>query len=488
MKIFNSEQLRLLDAYTIKEKGIASVDLMERAASVFVEIFSEIFGAEESVRIICGTGNNGGDGLAVARLLHQKGYTVFVDIINGNESADFKINLERLNQQQIPWQYVAELKLAPTDIIIDAIFGFGINRPTTGIYQKTIAAINESKSKVVAIDIPSGLFPDASSENHSIVKATHTISFESPKLAFMMPENDKWVGKLHIAPIGLSEQKKAELKTDYHYTLKADIKPLAREQFGHKGTFGHALLIAGSKGMMGAAVLASKACLRSGVGKITTHIPRDTAQILQISIPEVICQESENKSCFSESWNTDTLQKYDAVGIGPGIGTKNMNGFENFLLNFPTNTPLVIDADAINLLGENPSLLKYLPRNVILTPHPKEFKTLIGQLWENDFEKLELLKGFAIKNGVIICLKGHYTAMALPSGEVHFNSTGNSGMGTAGSGDVLTGIILGFLAQGYSVKEAAIQGVYEHGLAGDRAATKRSERAMIASDIIENFI
>jgi ADP-dependent NAD(P)H-hydrate dehydratase / NAD(P)H-hydrate epimerase len=247
-------------------------------------------------------------------------------------------------------------------------------------------------------------------------------------------------------------------------------------------------LIAGSKGMMGAAVLASKACLRSGVGKITTHIPNDTAQILQISIPEVICQESENQSCFSESWNTDTLQKYDAVGIGPGIGTKNMNGFENFLLNFPKNTTLVIDADAINLLGENPSLLKHLPRNVILTPHPKEFKTLIGQLWENDFEKLELLKDFAIKNAVIICLKGHYTAIALPSGEIHFNSTGNSGMGTAGSGDVLTGIILGFLAQGYSTQEAAIQGVYEHGLAGDRAATKRSERAIIASDIIENFI
>jgi NAD(P)H-hydrate epimerase len=235
--------------------------------------------------------------------------------------------------------------------------------------------------------------------------------------------------------------------------------------------------------MMGASILATKACLRSGVGKITSQVPKKCVDILQISVPEAIVEISQNDEQFSTNGD---LEKYNAVGIGPGIGLNNLAGFRAFLEKV-TNKKLIVDADGITILGNSPDLLKLLPENTILTPHPKEFKTLIGRDWKNDFEKLEILSEFAISNKAIICLKGKNTAVALPNGEIHFNSTGNSGMATAGSGDVLTGIILGFLALGYSPEQAAIQGVYEHGLAGDQAAKMRSERSMIASDLIEKL-
>ncbi|MCP9763100.1 NAD(P)H-hydrate dehydratase [Lacihabitans soyangensis] len=489
MKILSTYQTRDLDEYTIKNEPIPSIDLMERAAQAFVNSFVLKYDNTFKTVIFCGIGNNGGDGLAVARKLHQLGYDVQTYVLGNstNGSIDFLENLKRLqNQSEV-------IKLSENDefhlpkkeksVIIDAIFGSGLNRPIDGFLAIVILKINQTGLPIVSIDIASGLFSDTHSPQSAVIQPTYTITFQYPKLAFFQPENEKSVGSWEAVDIGLSQDSIREAKTKYYYTSSAEIRPLARSSFSHKGTFGHAFLVAGSYGMMGAAVLATKACLRSGVGKITTHVPKKCVDILQISVPEVIVDISHNDYHFDGIWN---FTKYDAVAMGPGIGLENIDKFEEFLKKTP-NKKLIIDADGITFLGQRPELLKLLPKNTILTPHPKEFKSLIGRGWENDFEKLEILSEFAVSKKIIICLKGKNTAVALPNGEIHFNSTGNSGMATAGSGDVLTGIILSFLAQGYPPEQAAIQGVYEHGLAGDQAAKNRSERSMIASDIIENL-
>lgn len=489
MRILSTNQTRALDEYTIKNEPILSIDLMERAAQEFVNLFVLKYDNTFKTQIFCGIGNNGGDGLAVARKLHQLGYDVETFILGDikKNSADCFVNLERLKNQSevIKLKENDDINWPKTEnsVIIDAIFGSGLNRPIDGFLANLILKINQTGLPIVSIDVASGLISDTHSPQSAVIQPTYTITFQYPKLAFFMPENEKFVGHWEAVDIGLSQDFILKAETKYYYTTSEEIKPLPRSSFSHKGTFGHAYLVAGSYGMMGAAVLASKACLRSGVGKITSHIPIKYVDILQISVPEVIIEVSQNDDCFGTNWD---LEKYDALGIGPGIGFSNLSGLKSFLEK-GRYKKIVIDADGITMLGNSLDLLKLLPENTILTPHPKEFKTLIGRNWKNDFEKLEILSEFAVSNKVIICLKGKNTAVGLPNGEIHFNSTGNSGMGTAGSGDVLTGIILSFLAQGYAPEQAAIQGVYEHGLAGDRAAKNRSERSMIASDIIENL-
>jgi ADP-dependent NAD(P)H-hydrate dehydratase / NAD(P)H-hydrate epimerase len=489
MKILSTKKTKALDVFTIKNEPILSIDLMERAAQAFVNSFVSKFNNTHKTLIFCGIGNNGGDGLAVSRKLHQLGYDIETFVLGNieNGSDDFLVNLDRLKNQntyetitdsgQIKWH------LEQNTVIIDALFGSGLNRKIEGFPAEIIQKINSSKLPIVSIDIASGLFSDTNSEQNNIIQPTYTITFQYPKLAFFMPENELFVGKWEVVEIGLSQEFIRSTDSKFYYTTEKEILPLHRSSFSHKGTFGHAYLVAGSYGMMGASILATKACLRSGVGKITSQVPKKCVDILQISVPEAKVEISQNDEHFSTNGD---LEKYNAVGIGPGIGLNNLTGFRVFLEK-AKNKKLIIDADGITLLGNSPDLLKLLPVNTILTPHPKEFKTLIGRDWKNDFEKLEILSEFAISNKAIICLKGKNTAVALPNGEIHFNSTGNSGMATAGSGDVLTGIILGFLAQGYSPEQAAIQGVYEHGLAGDQAAKMRSERSMIASDLIENL-
>jgi NAD(P)H-hydrate epimerase len=489
MKILSTNQTRALDEYTIKNEPILSVDLMERAAQAFVNSFVLKYDNTFKTLIFCGVGNNGGDGLAVARKLHQLGYDVDTYVLSDFKkgSTDFLTNLERLKSQnsfkiltdssQLAWP------LSEKAVIIDALFGSGLNRKIEGFSVEIIQKINFSKLPIVSIDIASGLFSDTNSDQTNIIQPTYTITFQYPKLAFFMPENERFVGKWEAVDIGFSQKLLESAESKYFYTTETDISSKQRSSFSHKGTFGHAYLVAGSYGMMGASILATKACLRSGVGKITSHVPKKCVDILQISVPEAIVDIGLDDYHFDGFWD---LRKYDAVAIGPGIGLENIDKFEEFLKKTQSKK-LIIDADGITFLGQKPKLLKLLPENTILTPHPKEFKTLVGRNWKDDFEKLEILSEFAVSNKIIICLKGKNTAVALPNGEIHFNSTGNSGMATAGSGDVLTGIILGFLAQGHTPEQAAIHGVYEHGLAGDRAAKNRSERAMIASDIIENL-
>ncbi|MEQ1587845.1 MAG: NAD(P)H-hydrate dehydratase [Cyclobacteriaceae bacterium] len=486
MKILSADQIKAWDAHTILEESIASIELMERASRAFVNWFIERYDATQKVGIICGTGNNGGDGLAIARLLHDWNYAVKVWIVRGgiNESPDFTANLKRLEKisiHEITTNADCEL-FSDRNILIDAIFGTGLSRPVEGIYAKVIDCLNRSKVIKLTVDIPSGLRVDQHSEGE-IFKAHHTVSFQNPKLAFLMPENQQFVGEWHLVDIGLSKKFLKEVEGSYSFTTlksaKRILKP--RSRFDHKGKFGHALLIAGSTGKIGAAVLASRAALRSGVGLLTVHVPQSGYSIIQTTVPEAMATIDQSADYFS---GREIEGFYDALGIGPGLGQadESVKGLEEILNKF--RKPIVIDADALNILSSNPELQKLIPVRSILTPHPGEFERLVGS-WRNDFDRHEKLKEFADRIQSVVILKGAYSAIATPGKKVFFNSTGNPGMATGGSGDVLTGILTGLLAQGYRPEGAAILGVYLHGLAGDLAIREKGQNSLIASDIID---
>lgn len=500
MKIISPKQTQQLDVFTIENEPIASIDLMERAAQTFTNwLTAHYTPSEKKIKIVCGLGNNGGDGLAIARQLLNLNYDIEVFVLNYSDkmSDDFQKNLNRLqNILQIRYVENQDVKLIFTenDLIIDAILGSGLSRPTDGLIQDIILQINESKANIISVDIASGLFADLpNSEQNVIVKPTFTLTFQMPKLAFLLPKNAEFVGEFKVLNIGLNQAFIDKIETKYFYTDDATDLIKKRPKFSHKGTFGHALFIGGMQGMMGAAVLASRACMRSGVGKLTTHIPRCGTEIMQISLPEALIWEAFDKSFINtEFWHEETLKIFSAIGIGPALGVdgKTLTSLEKlFAVCENAKIPMVLDADVFNNLATNKgrAVIKKIPKNSVLTPHPKEFQKLIGKPWKDDFEKLSFLSQFAINHEVIICLKGANTAVAFPDGTIHFNSTGNSGMAKAGTGDVLTGIILALLAQGYSPKDAAILGVYEHGLAGDRAAEKRGQMSMLASDLVEEI-
>ncbi len=489
MKILSAAQVRQLDQFTIKNEPISSIDLMERAASTFVQWFLQNFPVtQRQVCLFCGPGNNGGDGLAVARMLENNLFdpVIYRLEIGSSKSADFSRNQSRLSTRLKDKLVVltehAPLPSLPEDaILIDAIFGSGLNRPVTGYWATFLQHLNQGQHTRVAIDIPSGLFADAHSAGISF-QADYTFSFEFPKMAFMFLENEKSVGHWVAKSIGLSPKGIAQSQTSNHYITKALVRPLLkkRTKFSHKGTYGHALLICGSKGMMGAAILAAKACLRSGVGLLSVHVPASANQLMHIAVPEAMLRVDHHLDYFTTVPET---AKYSAIGIGCGLGKQEKTGeaLENLLKT--TRLPLVIDADALNLIAAH-NLLEDIPNNSILTPHPKEFERLFGKA-NHDFERLEIQRAMAQKLGVYILSKTAHTAIACPDGKVFFNSTGNPGMATAGSGDVLTGMLTGLLAQGYAPETAAIVGVFLHGLAGDLAAEKMSQQAMLAGDIVD---
>ena len=502
MKLFSAEEIRLWDQYTILHEPIASIDLMERAAGKCVDWLERNNYAENTFHIFCGKGNNGGDGLAIARMLAQRKSTVIVYILEfGHKGTDdFQTNLGRLHQYP-----EVDIRFIQTEdnfhehneheIIIDALFGSGLNRGLDGVTANLVRHINQSGCEIISIDIPSGLFTDRSSLREVIVKANQTLSFQCVKLAFLVAENREFIGEAHILDIGLHPGFHHPAFSKYELIDNTFIQSIhkPRNRFGHKGNFGHALMVAGSYGKIGAAVLSAKACLRSGVGLLSCHIPKCGYTILQIAIPEAMVMTD-----FNSSFNTridDDLSKYKAIGIGPGIGTatetKTMMReiFENY------RTPVVLDADALNIIASQKDMFKLIPAGSILSPHPKEFERLFGET-ANEFDRIELALQKAKEFNIIIVLKGHHTFIATPGGTAShddlagrgfFNTTGNAGMATGGSGDVLTGILTGLLAQGYTPAETAISGVYIHGFAGDLAAEKRSMEAMIAGDITEHL-
>ena len=494
MKIFSVDKIRKADLFTIKNEPISSINLMERASSKLFEWIVGHVKSDKKIFIFAGLGNNGGDGLALGRMLANNGYQVAINIIqySKNTSDDFQINFERLTEAT--GLEVNEIDMANSvseigsdDVIIDAIFGSGLARPVTGFIGDIISFINNSNAITISVDISSGLFADKTSisKKNKIIKADYTLSFQFPKIAFLLPENELYVGNWEVLNIGLSDKYICTTPTKNHLILKEDIKQVlkGRAKFSHKGTYGHALLIAGSFGKMGAAILASQACLRSGVGLLHTHVPKAGVNILQAASPETMISIDAEGNYFSQ---VPDIGLYNVIGIGPGLGMKQQSqlAMKSLIQNSPS--PMVIDADALNILSENPTWLAFLPQGSILTPHPKEFQRLVGS-WQNDFERLEKQRNLAQKHGIYIVLKGANTSVCFPDGQCYFNSTGNPGMATAGSGDVLTGIITGLLASGYSSGVAATLGVYIHGLAGDIAANKKRYEALIASDIIDNL-
>ncbi len=488
MKIFSAPQIKNWDAFTIKNEPISSIDLMERAATACCKwLIGKNFGAFH-FRIFCGKGNNGGDGLAIARMLieHKCLVTVYILEFGNIGTDDFQTNLERLHSFTTDIHFIQAPEFFPaihdTDIVIDALFGTGLNKPPEGIAEALINQVNLYKNTIISIDLPSGLFADQSSKRNAVVKATHTLSFHNYKLAFLLPENENYCGDIHLLHIGLHPAFEENEMADFELLDKELIKSIykPRTKFAHKGTYGHAALLCGSQGMMGAAVLSSLACLRSGAGKLTAYTPKCGYHILQTSVPEAMSFVAGEDHLLS----APGIENMIAVGIGPGIG---MHPSHKKLMEEvfeKVKAPMVIDADALNILAENKSLLRLIPKHSILTPHPKEFERLFGKT-ENDFERLELAKQQSKAYQVYIILKGHYSFISTPDGKGYFNSTGNAGMATAGSGDVSTGIITGLLAQGYTPLECCLLGVYLHGLSGDIAATEYSQEAMIAGDIIE---
>lgn len=487
LKILNAHQLKQADAYTIANEPISSLALMERASHSFVSWFVKRYESSLSIAVVCGTGNNGGDGLAIARLLVEYNYKISVLVVVGHAkySDDFILNRKRLQEKISIGEIkdrVEENYFDQFDVIIDALIGTGLTRPVDGLYQQVIQEINKTKAIRISVDVPSGMFIDKPSIGDCI-RAHHTITFQMPKLAFLLPSNGEFVGNWHIVKIGLNKKFISDVDAVFFLLEKKDVRALLipRKKFDHKGSYGKALLIAGSYGKMGAAVLSAKAALRSGLGLLVTHVPACGYQIMQISVPESMVSTDSNEHYVS---HIPDLASFSSIGLGPGIGQTNETRKVLQQVLSSSTSPLVLDADALNLLATDRNLLNILPENSILTPHPGEFARLVGN-WENDFERLNLQRSFSKQHKCIVVLKGAHTSISTPEGNVFFNTTGNPGMATAGSGDVLLGIISGLLAQNYAPSLAALIGVYLHGMSGDFAAQVLSKQALIASDIID---
>jgi NAD(P)H-hydrate epimerase len=491
MKIFTKEQIKEADKYTIDNEPVASIDLMERAAEAIAGWINQNIDRQNPLLFVIGKGNNGGDGLAVARILHRKGFgcVVYLAYGSGFTNEECRINLERL-PSDIPFID----SLAAIDgraIIIDALLGTGISGNVRGPAASVIAQINSLNNKVIAIDLPSGMSADATTlsycdskaDSPQIIEADLTLTLEFPKLAMLLPETGEYAGTIITLPIGLSKQYLTQTETPYHYIDKTLIDRLKRKRskFAHKNTYGHALLICGSKNMIGAAILATGAALRSGCGLVSVHIPYNERVAMQTRFPSAILSFDKSGN-FSEM--PDDVSKYNAVGTGCGLGTRPETAKAFEILLKSVKTPMVIDADALNIIAYNKELLKYIPANSVLTPHPGELKRLTGE-WNSAEDKSQKIMNLSTETQSIIVAKGAHTAVYLPDGTRYFNSTGNPGMAKGGSGDVLTGLITGLLARGYTGSEAAIIGVYCHGLAGDKAQEKYGQESMNSYDLIE---
>lgn len=494
MKIFTSSQIRDLDKYTIESENISSLDLMERAAEVLFNRIRTMSGSDQPYVVFAGPGNNGGDGLAVARMLRKNGYNVKAYLFNvkGSLSPDCLANRDRLvkKYEDVLVEVRQEFdppQLTSNTIVIDALFGSGINKPLTGGFAAVVKYINQSGAKVVSIDMPSGLMTEENTYNvrANIIKADVTLTLGMKKLCMMFADNQVNLGRVEVLDIGLSEEYIANAVTRFSVVEEHHVEKMLRERsdFAHKGSMGHALLVAGSYGMAGAAVLSAKACLRSGVGKVTVHTPRRNNDILQISIPEAIIHHDIDENIVTQPVESSA---YNAIGIGPGMGTDEHTAVVVMTqLRSAEKIPAVVDADALNILANHRSWYMQLPEGLIFTPHPKEMDRLSDTPAIDDYDRLMKACELAQRLHAYVLLKGHYSALCMPDGQVVFNSSGNSGMATAGSGDVLTGIITALLARGYSRRDAAIVGMFLHGKAGDFAAVAYGKESMVAGDIID---
>ena len=492
MKILSAEQVYKADKSTMDTQKISSVELMERAAvGLFEWIHERLQGAPVKISLFCGIGNNGGDGLALSRHLWEHGYHIEVFVVNYSEyrSEDFLTNLGRLKDRKI-WPHYLEdgtplPDLGDTEMVIDAIFGIGLNRPPAPWVSQLMRAINASGKFVLSVDIPSGMFMDRSIEpDQGMIKASHVLSFQTPKLPFFLPDTGTYVDQWEVLDIGLDQDFIQNEKADYILTERQEVKSWLkfRDRFSHKGNYGHALVVGGSFGKIGAVILASRAALQTGCGLLTVHVPGCGYIPLQTAVPEAMVQADGGEKQIMEI-NLDW--QADVVGMGIGMGRSEATAKALALFLEKNKSPLMLDADALNIISEHPKLMELLPAGTILTPHPGELARLIGS-WKDDFEKLEKAKAFSNTYSCVLVIKGAYTII-IHEGNGYINPTGNPGMATAGSGDVLTGMITSFLAQKYEALMAARLGVYLHGLAGDIGSHNLGEEALTASGIIQHI-
>lgn len=493
MKIINSEGIRKIDTATCERQEISSIDLMERAATAVVHEIEARFLPSQRIVVIAGPGNNGGDALAVSRMLIEKGFRdveIYLFNVSGklshdcNEECKRLIAMDEINFTEVTHSF-SPPALGKNDVVIDGMFGSGLDKPLQGGYVAVARYINESGAFVISIDIPSGLFNEWNSHINmrDVVHANLTLAFQLPRLSFFFSENHQALGEWKLLDIGLDEAKIKDTPTNYYVIDSRNVTPLLhpRLPFTGKRDYGSALIFAGSTGMTGAAVLSAKAALRSGAGLVTVHSAKRALNILQTALPEAMFEPDRNEHFISEM---KVHHNHQAVAVGPGIGTQEAtaNALEHLLQN--CRSPLVLDADALNCISQRPTMLQLIQQKTIITPHIGEFDRLFGEQRSSE-DRLKTAIAMSRQYNIIIVLKGHYTAIIRPTGRVYFNMTGNPGMATAGSGDVLTGIITAFLAQGYNPEYAAILGVYIHGKAGDMAAEKHGEFGMVASDITD---
>ena len=494
MKIFTSAQIHELDRYTIEHEPIKSVDLMERAAKAITRAVAEEWTTHTPVVVFAGPGNNGGDALAVARLLTNEGYKVRTYLFNitNHLSDDCVTNRQRLldgrhakDFTEITAKFDPPELMADT-LVIDGLFGSGLNKPLAGGFASLVKYINQSPAKVVSIDVPSGLMSEDNTYNvrANIIHATLTLTLHEKKLAFLFGDAQQFIGRLKVLDIRLSQEYIQKTEAQYYVLEESDVRSrlLHRDDFAHKGNMGNALIVAGSYGMSGAAILATRACMRSGAGKVTVHTPKKNYGVMQISVPEAVLHMDHEETAFTEAVDTDG---FDALGIGPGLGCQETTAIAMIAQIRRAQCPIVADADALNILASHRAWMQQLPKGIIMTPHPKELDRLTGSPANADFERLHRTRELAQSLQAYVILKGHNSSLCLPDGQVVFNPTGNSGMATAGSGDVLTGIITALLARGYHQHNACIVGMYLHGLAGDIAVKTLGKESLTASDIID---
>lgn len=493
MKLFTSSLIKEHDNYTIAHEPIASIDLMERAATAITAAICKLWKPEKQVVVFAGAGNNGGDALAVARMLGKQDYKVHVYLFNihGKLSDNCATNKQRLEECKAAETFVEVTNnfdpplLDEHTLVVDGLFGAGISKPLTGGFAALVKYINQSPATVVSIDLPSGLMPEDNTYNikSNIVRAHVTLTLQYKKICMFLADNQPYLGKVEVLDIGLSDTFVKETPTHIHLLEAGDLRPQLRprDAFAHKGDMGHALIIAGSYGMCGAAILATQACLRSGVGKVTVTAPMANVMPLQTAVPEAVLSIQPDERYFSEPLDTEP---FDAIAIGPGIGTLESTAIALIAQLRRAGCPIVADADALNILASHKAWLQQVPHGIIMTPHPKEFDRMAGSVSNGCYERLMRAKEMAQHNACYVVLKGHHTAICLPDGNIFFNATGNAGMATAGAGDVLTGVITGLLARGYTPEEAVKLGVYLHGLAGDLAADSLGQESLVASDIV----
>lgn len=485
MKILTKTQIKAADQYTIENEPVASIDLMERASMAIALWFNNNIDKRLPLLFLAGKGNNGGDGLAVARILQAKGYNcaVYFAFDKKQISEECELNRKRLPKEV---QIIDSIEnIDPTTILVDALLGTGVAGELKEPVRALILQINQLNNTKISIDLPSGMKTEFGNAEQTILKADITLALEFPKLAMLLPEAGELAGSLAVIPFGLDKKYMEQVFTKYHYIDHALINEIIRprQKFAHKNVYGHALLIAGSTGMTGAAILAASACLRSGCGLVTVHVPRCERVALQVACPSAMLSFDEAEMFSSPPQN---LAKYSAAGLGCGIGTgtKTLAALAELLKS--TTMPMVIDADGLNIIAGKKELQNFVPPNSVLTPHLGELKRLIGG-WNSEEDKEMKVAQLSAKLQSVIVVKGAHTAVYLPDGNIYFNSTGNAGMAKGGSGDVLTGLITGLLACGYSCQDAAIMGVYFHGHAGDRAKMKYGEESMNSLDIVNQI-